>query len=91
MRLGGPEIILILLVVVLIFGVGKLPQIGKSMGEAMRGFKEGSTGETEKKVEATAVAAAPTTELSPQEQQDYKEWQEYKKWQASQTKSEDQA
>ncbi len=89
MRLGGPEIILILLVVVLIFGVGKLPQIGKSMGEAMRGFREGSTGEADKKVETTAVSTTPAAELSPQDQQDYKEWQEFKKWQASQTKPKD--
>ncbi|APV44011.1 sec-independent protein translocase protein TatA [Dehalogenimonas formicexedens] len=40
MRLGPPEIILILIVVILIFGVGKLPQIGKSLGEGLRSFKQ---------------------------------------------------
>ena len=85
MRLGGPEIILVLLVVVLIFGVGKLPQIGKSMGEAMRGFKEGSTGETEKKDTTPSVSVVQTTSLNPDEQQQFKEWQ------ASQTKPEHQS
>ena len=40
MRLGPPEIILILVVVILIFGVGKLPQLGKSLGEGLRSFKQ---------------------------------------------------
>lgn len=37
--LGTQEIILILVVAVVIFGVGKLPQIGDSMGKAIRNFK----------------------------------------------------
>jgi len=41
MRLGPTELILILLVVVLIFGIGKLPQIGKSLGEGLKSFKKG--------------------------------------------------
>ncbi|MCX8084321.1 MAG: twin-arginine translocase TatA/TatE family subunit [Calditerrivibrio sp.] len=37
--LGTQEIILILLVVLVVFGAGKLPQIGESMGKAIRNFK----------------------------------------------------
>lgn len=37
--LGTQEMLLILVVAVLIFGVGKLPQIGESMGKAIRNFK----------------------------------------------------
>lgn len=39
-RLGVGEILLILLVVLLIFGPAKLPQLGKSIGEGMREFKK---------------------------------------------------
>lgn len=37
--IGFPELIVIMVVVLIIFGPGKLPQIGKSMGEAIRNFK----------------------------------------------------
>ena len=39
--LGMPEIIVILVVALLVFGPGKLPSLGKSLGEAIRGFKKG--------------------------------------------------
>ncbi len=43
--LGTQEIILILLVVLVIFGAGKLPQIGESMGKAIRNFKNAAKDE----------------------------------------------
>jgi sec-independent protein translocase protein TatA len=39
-RIGLPELVVILLIVLLLFGAGKLPQIAKSMGEAIREFKK---------------------------------------------------
>jgi sec-independent protein translocase protein TatA len=39
-RIGFPELVVILLIVLLLFGAGKLPQIAKSMGEAIREFKK---------------------------------------------------
>jgi sec-independent protein translocase protein TatA len=39
--LGLPEIIIILVIVLIVFGVGKLPQIGSGLGRAIRGFKRG--------------------------------------------------
>ncbi len=39
--IGVPELILILVIVLVIFGAGKLPQVGKSLGEGLRNFKEG--------------------------------------------------
>ncbi|HTP42109.1 MAG TPA: twin-arginine translocase TatA/TatE family subunit [Nitrospiria bacterium] len=39
--LGMPELIVILLIVLVIFGVGKLPGIGEGLGKAIRGFKKG--------------------------------------------------
>ncbi|MEN6561580.1 MAG: twin-arginine translocase TatA/TatE family subunit [Acidobacteriota bacterium] len=38
--LGAPELILILLIVVIIFGARKLPDLGKSIGEGIRNFKK---------------------------------------------------
>jgi sec-independent protein translocase protein TatA len=38
--LGAPELIVILVIVVLIFGAGKLPEIGGAVGKAIKGFKK---------------------------------------------------
>ena len=39
--LGVPELIIIFLIVVLLFGASRLPQIGKGLGEGIRNFKKG--------------------------------------------------
>lgn len=41
MNLGPTELILILVIVLFLFGPSKLPGLGKSLGEAIRGFKKG--------------------------------------------------
>ena len=41
MRLGAGEIIIILVIALLFFGPSKLPQLGSSLGEALRSFKKG--------------------------------------------------
>ncbi|XOB65917.1 twin-arginine translocase TatA/TatE family subunit [Deferribacteres bacterium DY0037] len=38
--LGSQEIIIILLIAVVLFGAGKLPQIGEGMGKAIKNFKK---------------------------------------------------
>lgn len=40
--LGLPEILLILVVALLVFGPKKLPEIGRSLGQALQGFKKAS-------------------------------------------------
>lgn len=42
--LGAPELIIIMVVVMLIFGVGKLPEIGAGMGKGIREFKDSIAG-----------------------------------------------
>ncbi len=46
---GWPEILLILVVVLVLFGATKLPQIGKSLGSGIREFKNGISGSDESK------------------------------------------
>ncbi|MFP5520365.1 MAG: twin-arginine translocase TatA/TatE family subunit [Bdellovibrionia bacterium] len=45
MNLGWTEILLIVGVGLILFGPSRLPQLGKSMGQAIRGFKKGLSDE----------------------------------------------
>lgn len=38
--LGMPELLIILVIIVLIFGAGKLPEIGSGIGKGIKNFKE---------------------------------------------------
>ena len=54
MRPPGPwEIGLIVLVILIVFGVGKLPQVGESIGKGLRAFRRGQSGELEDDKEET--------------------------------------
>ena len=59
MRLGAPELLLILAVVVILFGVGRIGKIGKELGTGMREFRKGIQGDEENK---PAVTPPPTDE-----------------------------
>ena len=43
--LGLPELLVILLIVIIIFGANKLPQLGKGIGQGLRNFKESVKGD----------------------------------------------
>jgi sec-independent protein translocase protein TatA len=47
MRPGILEIVLLVVVLVLVFGARKLPEIGRGLGGGMRSFKDGVTGRDE--------------------------------------------
>ncbi len=47
-QLSLTEILLILVVAMLLFGAGRLPEIGRSLGEGIRNFKRAFSGEEEK-------------------------------------------
>ena len=46
-KLGPLEIVLILVIILVVFGVGKLPQVGSAIGKSIRAFKDGQSGEDE--------------------------------------------
>jgi sec-independent protein translocase protein TatA len=52
---GLPEMVIILLVIMLIFGAKRLPEIGSSLGRSIRTFKSAVTGEDEKPENNQAV------------------------------------
>ena len=39
--LGWPEVVIILIAAVLVFGPKKIPELGSALGKTLRGFKEG--------------------------------------------------
>ena len=65
---GPTELIIILVIVMMIFGVGKLPQVGQTMGKAIREFrksqKEDDDDDGENAVATEAVAEEKKEEAS---------------------------
>lgn len=54
MRPGGLEILVIVLVVLLVFGASKIPQIGEALGKGIGAFKKGAQEADEPKKKKTA-------------------------------------
>ncbi len=44
---GMPQLVLILFIVLVVFGAGKLPEIGRAFGKSIRNFKTASEGKDE--------------------------------------------
>jgi len=49
--LGMPELIVILVIIVIIFGAGKLPEIGSGIGKGIKNFKEATKQEEAKSID----------------------------------------
>lgn len=45
--IGPTELIIVLVIVLIVFGVGRLPEIGGAMGKAIREFRSSQSGEDE--------------------------------------------
>ncbi|MFV8753386.1 Sec-independent protein translocase subunit TatA/TatB [Nannocystaceae bacterium ST9] len=69
--LGAAEIAVIILVVLLIFGPSKLPQLGSSVGKMLRGFKKEMKSLNDDD-EADAKAAAGEIDVTPHKPADEK-------------------
>ena len=72
--IGLPELAIVLVVVLIIFGPKRLPQMGRSLGSGMREFKDGITGksspdedeaEAERKPELTAAHSSEEPPVAP--------------------------
>lgn len=53
---GSHMLILAVIVVIFVMGPAKLPQLGRSLGDAIRGFKKGMAGEDDGEIDVTNSA-----------------------------------
>ena len=60
-KFGGWEILLILVIVLIVFGVGKLPQVGNAIGKGIRSFRRGQAGEKEEEEEPEPEKKKPVS------------------------------
>lgn len=63
--IGFTELILVLFIVLIIFGAGKLPQLGEGLGKAIKGFKK-SVHEVEAEAQAQNQAEMAPQQVSAQ-------------------------
>jgi sec-independent protein translocase protein TatA len=47
--LGTTELIVILVIIMILFGASRLPQLGEGLGKAIKGFKKGISGDDDTK------------------------------------------
>ena len=59
--IGAPELIIVLVIVMIIFGVGRLPEVGGAMGKAIREFR---------KTQSTDEEAESDTETKKEEEKE---------------------
>jgi sec-independent protein translocase protein TatA len=59
-----PELLILLVVLLLVFGAKRLPEMGRSLGKGMREFKDSVSG-IEETITTTPPAPAPPPELPP--------------------------
>lgn len=64
-NLGGPELIIVLLIFVLLFGAKKLPELGGSVAKTIKNFKKGiAEGKEDDDSHAEASSVPPQTQTS---------------------------
>jgi sec-independent protein translocase protein TatA len=60
MRIGAPELLIILLIVLVLFGPKQLPKLTKMFGKSVKSFKEGMEEDEETEKPASEVQVAET-------------------------------
>jgi sec-independent protein translocase protein TatA len=76
-NIGPLEIIILLVIVLVIFGPKRLPELGRGLGKGMREFKDSITGKDDERkelgapntVQTTGQATAPPEQAAPVQQQ----------------------
>ena len=61
-QLGVPELVIILVIVMLVFGVGRMGDVGGAVGKGIREFKKATTGELDDEQEDTKELAEGSDE-----------------------------
>jgi sec-independent protein translocase protein TatA len=61
-NIGGPELIFLLVIVLIVFGAGKLPDVFGQLGRGVRSFRDEANNDK-------PAAAAPTTTTTPATEQ----------------------
>jgi sec-independent protein translocase protein TatA len=61
---GVPELLIIAFIIILIFGVGRLPEVGGALGKGIREFRRASTEDTDKSSEPSLDAGASSAPTS---------------------------
>ena len=76
--LGPMELVIILVIILIIFGPKRLPQLGKSLGKTMKAIREGSdgTGEDDDDDDVATEKAAPKAKKSKAEDEKEEETDE---------------
>ena len=59
--IGPTELIIVLVIVMIVFGVGRLPEIGGAMGKAIREFRSSVSGKSDGSDERETVEAETET------------------------------
>ena len=52
-KLGLPELIIIVVIILIVFGAGRLPEVGGAIGKSIRAFRDGQRGDKEEKKDPT--------------------------------------
>jgi sec-independent protein translocase protein TatA len=61
---GWMELLLVLIIVLIVFGAGKLPQLGEGLGKAIKGFKKSVHEPEPEQITQAQPGAMPTTQAS---------------------------
>ncbi len=65
MRLGMGEVLVILVIALLVFGPNKIPQLGDSMGKALRSFKKAMSEDDAPPTRSDPAAVSPSAAVPP--------------------------
>lgn len=63
------HLLLLAILLLIFFGPSKLPQLGQSLGRAIRGFKQGLSGDEEKEAKSQELGHDPKASLPPGQNQ----------------------